>query len=231
MAEQMTMEDVKRQERFSSGTSKTNHKEFDENGYLVTKDLWDPQELYRPVPPQRGQINYWGRNDDQFNYQPLEGQVEGSLAVYTHPQYRSIHSSIRLKLEKVIGKKLYNTYYYDRYYFPGQALTVHCDRNACEISVSINISTNLKTPWPLWIKTPDTENGIGENRSVILEPGDGMLYKGCERPHWRDPMPTEYSKTWYGKKIEKEGLYYHQVFFHYVLADGYRAHCANDSSR
>ena len=50
----------------------------------------------------------------------------------------------------------------------------------------------------LWIKTPDTytdehKNIIktpGENRSVILGPGDGMVYKGCERPHWRDPMPT-----------------------------------------
>ena len=49
MAEQMTMEDVKRQERFSSGTSKTNHKEFDENGYLVIKDLWEsnPECVFR----------------------------------------------------------------------------------------------------------------------------------------------------------------------------------------
>ena len=31
-----------------------------------------------------------------------------------------------------------------------------------------------------------------------------MVYKGCERPHWRDPMPTEYQRTWYGKKIENE---------------------------
>ena len=71
----------------------------------------------------------------------------------------------------------------------------------------------------------------GENRSVILSAGDGMIYKGCERPHWRDPMPTEYKRTWYGKTVEKEGLYYHQVFFHYVLADGQRSHCANDMAK
>jgi hypothetical protein len=81
---------------------------------LVIKDLWDAEELYRPIPEERGQINYWGKNPDQFNHDPVEQQVEGSLAVYSHPQYRQIHSGIRLKLEEVIGRKLYNTYYYDR---------------------------------------------------------------------------------------------------------------------
>ena len=70
----------------------------------------------------------------------------------------------------------------------------------------------------------------GEERSLSLEPGDGLLYKGCERPHWREAMPTEYTKKWF-KKVEKDGLYYHQIFFHYVLADGQRAHCAGDMAR
>lgn len=222
----MTAEDIARQEKLNSGTSKTNNIEFDKSGYFVVRNLWDPQELYRPVPAQRGQISYWGKKDDQFTYQPLEQQVEGSLAVYSHPQYRSIQSGIRLKLEKIIGNQLYNTYYYDRYYFPGQALTIHCDRPACEISVTVNISTNLEKCWPVCIKKPSGEIG-----SVCLSPGDGMIYKGCERPHWRDPMPTEYNKTWYGKKVEKEGLYYHQVFFHYVLANGIRSHFAGDYTR
>lgn len=66
----------------------------------------------------------------------------------------------------------------------------------------------------------------GENRSVILEAGDGMIYKGCERPHWREPMPGR-KKTWWNKKQ----LYYHQIFFHYVLQDGQRAHCYMDRAR
>jgi len=238
MTERMTPEQLLFQEKINTGTSKTNNKKFDEDGYLVVKDLWDPKELYRPVPNERGQINYWGTKFDQFNYCEIEHQVEGSLAVYSHPQYRSIHSGIRLKLEKIIGNKLYNTYYYDRFYFCDQQLTPHADRDACEISVSIHISSNLSTPWPIWIKTPDTYTEDkkfitkqGENRSVILNAGDAMIYKGCERPHWRDPMPREYKKTWYGKKVKREDLYYHQVFFHYVLADGFRAHYAFDSVR
>ena len=239
MAEQMTEEQLLFQERINAGTSKTKNGQFEKDGYLVVKNLWDPQELYRPVPEERGQINYWGKKLDQFTYHELEMQVEGSLACYWHPQYHSIHHGVRLKLEKVLGNRLYNTYYYDRFYFPGQALTRHADRDACEISVTVHISSNLQEPWPIWIKTPDTYNDStkseiisnGENRSVILSAGDGMIYKGCERPHWREPMPTEYKRTWYGKRVEKEGLYYHQIFFHYVLADGQRSHCANDMAK
>ena len=72
----------------------------------------------------------------------------------------------------------------------------------------------------------------GENRSLSLEPGDGLLYKGCERPHWREAMPgsKKKSKKLFGKAQQQE-LYYHQIFFHYVLADGERAHCAWDRAR
>ena len=239
MAEQMTAQQLIMQEQQNTGTAWTRNESFEKNGYLVIKNLWNPEELYHPVPEQKGQYNYWDKNPEHFNHVPVEQQVEGSTSRYWHPQYRTIHSGIRLKLEEVIGRKLYNTYYYDRYYFPGQELTVHADRDACEISVTVHVSTNLSTPWPIWIKTPDTYADKkktqvlvpGENRSVILEAGDGMAYKGCERPHWRDAMPTEYEKTWYGRKKEKEGLYYHQIFFHYVLQDGQRAHCAWDRAR
>ena len=238
MADQMNELQLMFQEKQNTGTAWTRNEKFDKDGYLVIKDLWDPEELYHPLPEQRGQLNYWDKNPENFNHDEVERQVEGSLARYWHPQYREIHTSIRLKLEEIIGRKLYNTYYYDRYYFPGQELTKHADRDACEISVSVHISTNLEgkdAKWPFKIKTPDkyvdkkkTQILVpGEERSLLLEPGDGLLYKGCERPHWRDPMPGKNKKV-FGKKTE---YYYHQIFFHYVLQDGERAHCAWDRAR
>ena len=109
--ENTTIELIQASERVNSGTSWTRNEEFDKNGYLVIKDLWDPKELYREVPEERGMINYWGKKLDQFNHVPVENQVEGSLTTYTPPQYLEIHTGIRQKLEKVIGRKLYNTYY------------------------------------------------------------------------------------------------------------------------
>lgn len=217
----MDIEYMNHQERVNTGTSWTKHESFDKDGYFVVKNLWNVDELYHPVPEERGQINYYG-SEHLFNHDPVEHQVEGSLARYSHPMYKSVHSGIRIKLEKLIGRQLYNTYYYDRYYFSGQELKRHTDRDACEISVTVHIGTNLDKPWPVCIKTPQ-----GEERSVTLSPGDGMVYKGCERPHWRDAMPTKKK----GLFQKKEELYYHQIFFHYVLADGQRAHCAFDMAR
>ena len=59
-----------------------------------------------------------------------------------------------------------------------------------------------------------------------------MIYKGCERPHWRDKLPSRHSGDYMIRKLnEKDDTFYHQVFFHYVLADGNRAHCAYDMAR
>ena len=126
--------------------------------------------MYHPVPENKGQYNYYGKNLDNFNYQEVENQVEGSTSRYWHPQYRQTHTDIRLKLEKILGRKLYNTYYYDRFYYPGQELKRHADRDACEISVTVHVSTNLEDEdkdWPIWIKTPDTYSD-NKKTSIIV---------------------------------------------------------------
>lgn len=214
----MTPEEIAKQEEACTGTSPTKNSEFDKDGYFVLRSLLDPVALGRPVPHQRGQISYWGNKGDQFTYVTEEVQVAGSLSTYRHPKYKYVHTEVRLAIEKSIGRPLYNTYYFDRFYWASQELSRHVDRPACEISATIHIGTSLKEPWPIWIKTPS-----GEERSVILGPGDGMVYKGCERPHWRVPMPGN----------TQPGLedWYHQIFFHYVLQDGIRAHCAGDVGR
>ena len=235
----MTDLELMKQERENSGTAWTRNEKFDKDGYLVIRDLWDPIELYHPVPALRGQLNYYDKNPENYNHQQEEMQVEGSLSRYWHPQYRKIHTGIRKKLEEILGRRLYKTYYYDRYYFEGQELSKHADRDACEISVTVHVSTNLPDDlkdWPIKIKTPDTytdkskSNVLipGEERTCVLNPGDGMIYKGCERPHWRDALVVP-QKRWFKK--DNTEYYYHQIFFHYVLQDGQRSHCAYDAVR
>ena len=59
-----------------------------------------------------------------------------------------------------------------------------------------------------------------------------MIYKGCERPHWRDPMPGLIDMSIQSMNNQNfNQLYYHQIFFHYVLQDGQRAHCAWDRAK
>jgi len=196
--------------------NKTNNKIFDDKGYLYLKSFYDISDMIIPYPKERGLKKYWGKKIDQYNYKDIDPQVNGCLSTYNRPKYRELHSLIKLRLEKIIGKKLYKTYYYDRFYFPGQKLDLHMDRDACEISLSMNISTNLKVPWEFKINSFN-----GSSDSFNLKPGDAILYRGCECPHWRDSMPGK--MIFWNKK-----LYYHQVFFHYVLSDGDKSHNAFD---
>ena len=99
-----------------------------------------------------------------------------------------------------------------RFYFKGQELTRHHDRPACEISVSMNISTNATTPWPIYFELPN-----GEVKELYTDHGDAVLYKGMEVDHWRNPL----------KGTPK--VYYHQIFMHFVRADGYHVEYAYDT--
>ena len=58
MAEQINELQLLFQEKTNTGTAWTRNEDFDKNGYLVVKDLWDPEELYHPVPEKKGQYNY-----------------------------------------------------------------------------------------------------------------------------------------------------------------------------
>ena len=128
-------EDLIHKEWRSTGTTWTNYELFEKNGYYVIKNLCDPKTLIDDVPVERGTLNWYGNKLSNFKHYEKEDQVEGSIARYLHPKYRKIHSQIRLILEKYIGRSLYNTYYYDRFYFSGQELKRHLDRDACEVSV------------------------------------------------------------------------------------------------
>jgi hypothetical protein len=211
-------------EQLNAGSSPTNHPIFDAKGYLLLKSLIDPELLKEPAPTERGQLNF-----DKFGNitqkEITESQVPGSISRYNHPKYVKFHTELKTKIEEAIQSKLYETYFYDRFYFYGQDLKNHTDRDACEISLTLFISSNPEDyEWPIYIKGAD-----GNIAKVVIKPGDGVLYKGCERPHWRDPFkPYSVIDQLLGKHKK---AYFHQVFFHYVLSNGKRAHFAFDRGR
>lgn len=202
---------------------------FNKYGYLIIKNLYDPKKLYDEVPKERGQFSYFN-SIDKYEYLPVEQQVNGSVSRYSHPKYKQIHSEIRLILQDILGIDLYNTYYYDRFYFPGQELVRHKDRGSCEISVSIQISrSNRKSSWTFCAKTLE-----GNESSISLNDGDGILYMGCEVEHWRTSLPKSHNllrriKNKITGKYDPD--YHHQIFFHYVNANGHYAHHAFDAVR
>ena len=226
MEDKLTQQQIDLIEEVNKNSSPTRHRQFDYYGYLIIRDFCDISNYIENAPKERGTI-YYRKDEFHFDHVSEEIQVNGSLARYNHPKFKQLHTDIRLKLENIIGRKLFNTYYYDRFYFTGQELKNHVDRDSCEISVSLHISSNPnKIEWPFWIKDMQ-----GNHASVFLNPGDVVLYKGCERPHWREPLKSSYSeKELFFRNLKKlkDDTWYHQIFFHYVLADGLRIQHAGD---
>jgi hypothetical protein len=101
--------------------------------------------------------------------------------------------------EEVSRAKLFPTYSYFRVYSRGDVLEKHTDRPSCEISLSLCLGYHAERPWPLLVEGPAGAS------SVELTPGDALLYRGIECPHWREPMDGEQTA---------------QVFLHYVDQDG-----------
>ena len=105
--------------------------------------------------------------------------VTTSFFIYADPLIETLLYNCRGKIEGITGKQLYPTYSYARLYFSGDALKPHTDRAACEYSVTVNVA-NVGESWPMWVHAPDADR-----QAIVLEPGDAIVYKGCEVVHWR----------------------------------------------
>lgn len=122
---------------------------------------------------------------------------------------------VRLLVEKVpsvselCAEPLLPTYAYARIYKHGEVLLRHRNRDACEISLSLNLAQD--TEWPIHIQKPD-----GNEAALNLRPGDAMMYLGCEADHWRECFT---------------GQNHVQVFIHYVRAHGSRAYAFFDKAK
>jgi hypothetical protein len=166
------------------------------------KELTD--ELKRLVAEQKTV------NDSQC---PLSQAVHGALA------FDKLLETCLPYFEQASGLKLYPTYSYARLYNQqGEELKNHRDRPACEISATITLGFEGSV-WSIYMADEATEQDgilkIGEcdNKNYIkniskidMDVGDAVMYRGCDKYHWREPYT--------------EGQWQAQVFLHYVDANG-----------
>lgn len=125
--------------------------------------------------------------------------VPGTPAGYGHPCMERVLQQLLPAIEAATGRALFPTYSYFRVYRKGDLLRRHVDRPACEISFSLCLGYQGVDDWPLWL------NGPTGTSAASLRPGDGVVYKGVELEHWREPFTGEAAA---------------QVFLHYVDQKG-----------
>lgn len=165
---------------------------FEAKGYLILKSLI-PQIMCEYLAENIRVLEAEGplSNGDE--------QVQQSSAIFAPVVTEILLDVLTPVLSRAIDCELCPTYSYLRIYLKGAMLARHIDRPACEVSATLCISSEAGRVWPFWIETAD---GVTE---VKLEPGDAVVYKGMEIPHWRE---------------EFEGDRQVQVFLHYVKRNG-----------
>ena len=133
----------------------------------------------------------------------IDGQVADSKVEYNNPCMKRLLRMLKPKVEELYGKRLYETYAFYRVYIEGMELAPHTDRPSCEVSVTLTLGYRSQYLWPMFV------DGV----PYITKPGEGVIYKGCEQLHWREPF----------RKIQKEfegDIVWSQVFLHYIEAGG-----------
>ena len=124
-------------------------------------------------------------------------------SVYTH-YADMVMETLLVKVLPIIKEKtnldLIPTYSYARIYENGAILRRHKDRPSCEISTTLNLGGDN---WPIYLDP--TGNSGEEGIQIDLNPGDMLIYSGCDLEHWRHNF---------------DGNLCAQVFLHYNNKNG-----------
>ncbi len=126
-------------------------------------------------------------------------QVPGTPFAYGDFTGEALLKRVQPILEKEVGLALHPTYSYMRLYKCGDRLKRHVDRPACEISATLCLGYRPDMPWPICVES------LGNAVAVTLLPGDMLIYRGMDVPHWRE--------SYEGERLA-------QVFLHYVDRNG-----------
>lgn len=171
-----------------------------DDGYQVLPQFVDP--------PQVALCRMAILREDAAGALKADKTVPGAPAGYNNALLVRLHDHLLPKLEAATGKRLFKTYVYYRVYKRGAVLRKHKDRPACEYSITVNLGGASDVDWPIFVESH------GRDVPVHLNPGDAMLYMGCDVPHWREA---------YGGDEQV------QAFLHYVDRDGPNAAYKDDA--
>ena len=130
-------------------------------------------------------------------------QVPETYSHYSDIAMETLLEKLVEPMSKETGLNLIPTYSYARIYKKGDVLKRHKDRYSCEVSMTMNLGGDS---WPIYLE-PSGETDK-EGVKIDLEPGDALIYRGCEVEHWREAF---------------EGENCGQVFLHYNDASGENA--------
>ncbi len=132
--------------------------------------------------------------------QAADTQVPLRHARHNEPLMRWYHRELTAWFARVAAAAIKPSYGYFASYRPGATLKRHIDRPQCALTASLLLDFAGAAAWPLHLAQP----AGGEEIAVELAPGDAVLYRGCELPHWREAFDGERSASYFLHYVDEE---------------------------
>ena len=152
---------------------------FQSAGYIKVKSLVDDQTVKTISQYFENKIN----RGEWVSKKETKTNELSKLNYYADPLIEVMLKQCLPVVEGQTSLELEPTYSFSRVYQEGEELTPHTDRPSCEISVTVNVACTGDV-WPIWMQYEGNDPV-----KCMLEPGDAVIYKGCEVTHWRRKLP------------------------------------------
>ncbi len=181
-------------------------KQFEKNSYVIVKNFIDnnlANIFYFHVMQNAKRALFieseQGDGYDKKRYGEFtDTQAYGDFSMYGNPIFDDFAEVALDNMQLITGKELTCTYTYHRLYTTDTELTKHKDRASCEISTTLFLGSNMTNTddkkWPMFVLSN------GKEVRCDLDPGDMIVYRGCDIEHWREPF---------------KGINHAQLFMHY----------------
>lgn len=158
----------------------TDAERFEKHGCVFVKNFIDEQTIavvsqYFENKIRRGE---WAEGYDGNDHTTKFGY-------YADPLIEVLLLASKEAVENATGKELLPTYSYSRIYQSGESLYPHTDRHACEVSVTVNVAARGNQS-PIY-----TQYGQNDPEKHLLNPGDAVIYMGCDVMHWRQRLTDD----------------------------------------
>ena len=142
------------------------------NYFLMKKQVYDTCLKQRYISPYETLLGH---------YEEKDAQIPNTYSCYADIIMETLMLKCQPIMEKTTGLKLNPAYTFARIYKHGDVLKRHKDRFSCEISTTMNLGGD---PWAIYLE-PSGKEGL-KGIKVDLNPGDMLVYSGCELEHWRN---------------------------------------------
>lgn len=138
------------------------------------------------------------KEKEKCKYGYYRSDTSNAYSMYGNLIVEDLLDILTDKISDVLKVELIPTYSFVSLYEKGTELKKHIDRPECEISMSLCLGyepDDIK--WPIHIG----------DKSIDLEPGDAVVYKGRDLTHWRYPFQGDYQAQAFLHWNDKNGPY------------------------